>query len=100
MSAQIFEAVLGLMPPWFIADLEFDEAAYVTTRTGTCPANSSARSDAKEPAVSLPAARIGNEVVISTRAPGVFTVWRLSHCVRLSLLSSRGTVCSIPTCTD
>jgi hypothetical protein len=27
MSARIFEAALGLTPPWFIADLELDEAA-------------------------------------------------------------------------
>lgn len=31
MSAQIFEAALGLTPPWFIADLEFDEAARTLT---------------------------------------------------------------------
>ncbi len=31
MSAQIFEAALGVTPPWFIADLEFDEAARTLT---------------------------------------------------------------------
>jgi transposase len=31
MSAQIFEAALGLRPPWFIADLEFDEPARTLT---------------------------------------------------------------------
>lgn len=31
MSAQIFEAALGLTPPWFIADLEFDETAKTLT---------------------------------------------------------------------
>lgn len=31
MSAQIFEAALGLTSPWFVADLEFEEAAKTLT---------------------------------------------------------------------